>query len=109
MIEIPHLAWPPRLIETPDGGLIYESVEQDSPDHIEDRVQIAARTLIGDRLEDPQFGVPDDVLRAPRVDLDAFRLALADSEPAAALIVERVLDPRLVLTDTLRVLILEEF
>ena len=93
MPEIPHLAWPPRLVRGRDGGLVYEAVEQDAPDHIEDRVQVAARTTIGDRLEDPQFGVPDDILRAPGVDLEAFRRGLARSEPAAQLIVDRLYDP----------------
>lgn len=85
---IPHLSFPLRFI----NGLA-ATVEQDSPEHLAERVSVVAHTAIGDRLEDPQFGRPDDLSRAGRIDLDALRQAFQDSEPDANLLLDRIVDP----------------
>ncbi len=74
--QTPHLAFPIRFHE----GLAV-TVEQDSPVHMRDRVHVTVRTLVGQRLDDPTFGIPDDVLRVGRVDLDTLADAIELSEP----------------------------
>jgi phage baseplate assembly protein W len=103
-----HLAFPPRLVNTPDGKQVYASVEQDSADHIAQRVEVTLRTRQGTRIEDPRFGVPHDVLRSPNANLPAFRQALAESEPAAATITDRITEPDDLRVDRLRTLLLED-
>lgn len=73
---IPHLAFPMRFV---DG--LAATVEQDSTDHLQDRIHVAVRTPLGDRLDDPTFGVPSELLRVNRVDLEALAAAIESSEP----------------------------
>jgi hypothetical protein len=74
--ERPHLAFPLRF----EDGLAV-TVEQDSGDHMRDRVHVVCRTPLGDRLDDPTFGIPPELLRVRRVDLDAIAAAISSSEP----------------------------
>lgn len=73
---IPHLAFPLRFV----GG-IAATVEQDSIDHMRDRVHITTRTMLGDRLDDPTFGIPSEVLRVKQADLTVLAAAIERSEP----------------------------
>lgn len=107
--DVPHLAFPPRTTTLANGDVVYAAVEQDSAEHIADRVELAIRTPQGSRIEDPAFGVPVDVLRTPGVDLPEFRRTLSESEPAASVVVDRVTEPDDVNVDRLRILILEEY
>jgi hypothetical protein len=86
-IEIPHTAWPLRYV---NGHPVV--VEQDSPQHMRDRINVTCRTPLGDALHDPTFGIPDQLLRVVEVDLDALAAALNDSEPDIAVAVGRVED-----------------
>lgn len=87
MAEIPHTSFPLRYA---NGRPVV--VEQDSPDHMRDRVQVTCRTPLGDALHDPTFGIPDQLLRVNRVDLDVLAAAINDSEPGIAIEVGRVQD-----------------
>lgn len=74
--SIPHLAFPLRFV---DGMAV--TVEQDSAEHMRDRVALTCRTPLGSRLDDPTFGVPSDVLRVREADLDSLAAAIEESEP----------------------------
>jgi hypothetical protein len=82
--DLPHLAFPVRFV---DGVAV--TVEQDSPEHKRDRIHNTCRHLIGDRLDDPTFGIPDEVMRVQRADLDAISAAIAQSEPMITVAVSR--------------------
>ena len=87
MAEIPHTSFPLRYV---DGRPVV--VEQDSPEHMRDRVHVTCRTLIGDMLHDPTFGIPDQLLRVREVDVDELSAAIQESEPDVAVTVGRVQD-----------------
>ena len=99
--DIPHLALPLRLDRT---GYAVE-VEQDSPEHLADRLIAAATTFAGLRDDDPEFGIPEETFRARWVDLDALRSALAASEPDCSYFVGRILSEDDLLRDRLTILI----
>lgn len=82
--SIPHLAFPLRFV---DG--MAATVEQDSPDHMLDRIHVTCRTPLGDRLDDPTFGIPDEVLRVRHADLDVLAAAIEESEPDIAVTIAR--------------------
>jgi hypothetical protein len=79
-----HLAFPFRFV---DGVAV--AVEQDSPVHMRDRVVIVCRTPRGSRLDDPKFGIPDQLLRTPGVDIGALAAAIEASEPDIAVRITR--------------------
>jgi hypothetical protein len=81
---ISHLAFPLRFV---DGVAVV--VEQDSSDHLEDRVHVTCRTMLGDRLDDPTFGIPPELLRVNRADLDALAAAIGRSEPEIPIALRR--------------------
>jgi hypothetical protein len=82
--KIPHLAFPMRFV---NGVAV--TVEQDSPDHMLDRVHVTCRTPLGDRLDDPTFGIPPELLRVRQVDIDALAGAIESSEPDIAVALKR--------------------
>lgn len=85
-----HLSYPVRLVPGPMGGaVVFATVKQDSDEHLLDRLHVVGRTPIGAHIDDPGFGVPDDVLRTNGADLTALRAALAESEPDAQTLTER--------------------
>jgi hypothetical protein len=104
MTETPHLSFPLRLV----GGR-FATVEQDSPQHIAECVEAAARTERGWRIEAPDFGVPDYVLAAGGVDVGELRSALLESEPRAAFAIELVESFADLRAERVRILIEEEF
>jgi hypothetical protein len=82
--QIPHLAFPLRFV---DGLAV--TVEQDSPEHMQDRIHVTCRTMIGQRLDDPTFGIPSEVMRVVEADLDELAAAIARSEPDIAVVLSR--------------------
>lgn len=84
---IPHMSFPVRYR---NGRPV--TVEQDSPGHMRDRIHVTSRTIIGDLLHDPTFGIPDQMMRVQRVDIDELAAALASSEPDIPVDVGRVDD-----------------
>lgn len=71
-----HLAFP---ITFAAGS--FAEVEQDSIQHMRDRIHVLARTPVGSRLDDPKFGVPADLERTGGVNIDALAAAIGSSEP----------------------------
>jgi hypothetical protein len=74
--DTPHLAFPFRY----ENGAFVE-VDQDSIEHMRDRIHVLVRTRLGSRLDDPSFGIPDDLERAGGVNIDALAAAIGSSEP----------------------------
>jgi len=58
-------------------------VEQDSQAEVEQCVEVILRTVAGERLERPDFGIPDFVHRQGGVDVDAVKAAIDRDEPRA--------------------------
>lgn len=66
-------------------------VEQGSPTDIAQCVEVAARTVVGDRLEAPEFGIPPLVMAtAEAIDVDELRAHLVESEPRCEPIIDRI-------------------
>lgn len=84
MSPVPHLAFPLRF---DDGAAA--TVEQDSPEHMLQRIHVTCRTTRGERLDDPTFGIPSEVLRVTRADLDVLASAIEESEPDIAVTLSR--------------------
>lgn len=82
-----HTSFPLRYV----GGRAV-TVEQDSAAHMRDRLHVACRTVRGDLLHDPEFGIPDQLLRVGRVDLDELADAITQSEPDVPVTLGRVED-----------------
>mgnify|MGYP000636141703 CR=1 FL=1 len=104
MADTPHLAFPLRL--DPAGRAV--EVEQDSPEHLADRLIAATRTFAGLRNDDPSFGIPDESFRTGAIDIEALRAALAESEPSCAHFVSRIETEEDLRYDRLVILITEE-
>jgi len=85
--EIPHTAYPLRYV---NGRAVV--VAQDSAAHMRDRIHVTCRTPLGDLLHAPEFGIPSQLLRAGRVDLDALAAAITQSEPDVPVTIGRVED-----------------
>lgn len=73
-----HLRWPLRLV---DG--VPQTVEQDSYEDLRQCVRTILSFAPGQRIELPEFGLVDQVLREGGADLEAIRRAIADWEPRA--------------------------
>lgn len=104
MIDTPHLSLPLRLDRT-----AFAAVEQDSPQHVAECVEAAARTELGWRIEAPDFGVPPYLMAAGGVDVDELREAIVVSEPRADVVVELVESIDDLRAESIRILIEEEF
>lgn len=71
--SIPHLAFPFRF----GLGGAAETVEQDTPEELEQGVKVLMLTELGERLEVPDFGVPDPTFRN---EIDVASIAAAARE-----------------------------
>lgn len=87
MADTPHTAFPLRYL---DGRPVL--VDQDSHDHMRDRIEVACLTPRGEALHDPTFGIDQQLLRVVEVDLDVLAGQLSDSEPSIAITVGREQD-----------------
>lgn len=85
MTEIPHLAFPLRIV----NGRAVEA-DQGSPEHLAQQVHAACLTPQGWRVEAPDFGIPPVLMRGGGVDLDDLQAALAASVPDAPVSAEEV-------------------
>ena len=83
-IDIPKLAFPLRF----EGGRA-RVVEQDSVEEIEDCVEVAVRTTRGDRMERPDYGMPDLLFEEVHPGGAAAEIleAILEAEPRAAVAV----------------------
>lgn len=78
-VAIPQFSLPFRF----QGGLVAAVVEQDTPEEITDCVQAIIRTPVGQRLELPGFGIPDQSFTQGGADPAPIVAAVEKWEPRA--------------------------
>lgn len=85
MTTIPHFRFPFQVV-----GTSVATVEQDSQREIEQCVVAALSTRIGSRLEEPEYGIPDQLfeLLPPSPNMDAVLAAIEEWEPRAKVLGE---------------------
>jgi phage baseplate assembly protein W len=83
--DVPHFAHPFSVA----GGLVAET-EQDSVEEIEDCVEACLRTPVGTRIDEPDYGVPDEtfIQLSPNPSVEVYLNAVEEAEPRASLIGE---------------------
>lgn len=64
-------------------------VEQDSVEEVTQCVEAILKTPIGSRMENPEFGVPDQTFREGGANLDDLALSITQWEPRADVYLER--------------------
>lgn len=74
MAQIPHFPVPFKF------GVY---TEQDSDQEIEDCVETIIRFPIGQRPEEPEFGIPDQTFAVPAPNVDKIQAAVSRWEPRA--------------------------
>lgn len=79
----PHFDSPFRLL-----GSSFAVVEQNSAEEVEDCIEAVLRTPVGSRIEQPEYGIPDETFEqlAPDVSAEAYLNAIAEWEPRARVI-----------------------
>jgi len=79
-IKTPHFRTPFNVV----GGKVAE-VEQDSDREIDQCIEAVLRTPVGARIEDPEFGRPDEVFKTlgPNPTADRYIAAVEEGEPRA--------------------------
>lgn len=82
--NVPHLSLPIRV---ENGALA--AVEQDSPDHLQDRVYAVLAYRPGQRLDRPDFGLPQQAMRQGGASLEEIRQTVERFEPDAVVLVDR--------------------
>lgn len=85
MARVPQFAVPFRV---EDGDVV--EVEQDSVEEIEACVEAVLHTFIGSRIDEPDFGIPDETFTqlGPNPSVEPYLAAVAAAEPRAHLIGE---------------------
>lgn len=85
-VIVPHFAMPLRL-----DGSSFAVVEQDSDEDILQNVAVLVNTNIGDRIEIPDYGTPDQLFQE-RIDAGGVAEAVDEWEPRATVTVEESVD-----------------
>lgn len=85
MADVPHFDIPIR--RDPATGHV-AVVEQDSLEELAVGVEIVCRTVVGERLELPQFGLPRLMLSRAPIDLGAVAAQVMASAPRTHVLVE---------------------
>lgn len=79
MTKVPHIAHPFTITASGRARL----VEQDSIDEIAQNVYGILATRLGEWIDEPSFGLPEQIHRKGGADLDEIRAAVAEWEPRA--------------------------
>ena len=76
----------PSFLMPPSGK--FPTIEQDTPEDIAQCVEAAARTLVGSRLEAPEYGIPDETFKqlGPNESAEVYVSAIEAMEPRAHLL-----------------------
>ena len=79
-VRIPHFRTPFSIV----GGSPAE-VEQDSDAEVDQCIEAVLRTPVGTRIEDPEFGRPDETFKPLGADpsADVYVTAVEEGEPRA--------------------------
>lgn len=81
-VEIPHFAFPFQFGR--DGAVVV--LDQGSHEEIEQNVKVLVRTELGERLEVPDFGVPDPTFSVG-IDTEAIAAAAQEWDSRADVVV----------------------
>ena len=101
-MAVPHLRIPFRIDRTGTA----EVVEQDSFEEIAQCVQTLVTTRLGERVEVPDYGIPDQVfLSEPAVQSASLATQIEQWEPRATALVESTPDSADELLRRLRILL----
>jgi len=79
--DVPHLALP---FSFGGPGRHATEVEQDTGDEIEMCAEAVVRTMKGQRIELPRFGIDDPLFRMNGANVDQIRRDVEEWEPRAA-------------------------
>jgi phage baseplate assembly protein W len=73
---------------SPASGRSFATVEQNSAEEIEQCVEAILRTMIGSRIDAPEFGIPDETFAqlGPEPSAEVYLNAIAEFEPRARMI-----------------------
>lgn len=90
-----HFALPFRFVVDPMGGQGAATTVQDTTAEIADCVELAVRTVAGERLTLPSFGRPEALEFTVEPDLarSQLQIAIDEAEPRARAIVDGDYDP----------------
>ena len=88
LTDVPHFDLPFRL----DGLGHAMVVEQDSIDDVSNCVEAVIRTIIGDRVELPGFGIDNPVFTNQPISASGIMAAVLDQEPRAHLLLTQAPD-----------------
>lgn len=83
---IPHFDLPFRMA----GHAVVN--DQDTLEDVSTCVEAIVRTHKGQRIEVPDFGIPDPTFQVQPIRLDAIVNAILDQEPRASILVEQAPD-----------------
>lgn len=92
MIEIPHFAFPFHFHDHGLGGFRAHEREQGSEDEIGDCVAVITSYVVGERIDLPSFGIPEQVFLEAHTDSSDIESAVATWEPRARVLVEQAPD-----------------
>lgn len=84
----PNLKLPPTI--GPGGSFV--TLEQDTPDEIVQCATAVVSTIVGTRIGNPDFGVPDQSFREGGPSVEQIRTALDMWEPRANAVVDVALN-----------------
>lgn len=87
MANVPHFSFPFRRLA---NGKTLAVVEQDTDDEVMDCVEVFLSTEQGERVELPDYGLPDQVFREGGVDMEQVHSQIEVWEPRALLNLVRV-------------------
>lgn len=89
MPALPHLSVPIRFT-----GKTFATVEQDSPEEIEQCVLACVSTVVGTRIDAPGYGVPDETFQqlSPTPSVEPYLAAVQEAEPRAHLLGEATVE-----------------
>lgn len=88
MAAVPHLAYPFEITSSGRARL----VEQDSIDEITQNVYGILATHLGEWIDDPSFGLAEQIHRKGGASLDEIRAAVLEWEPRAEVLTDHQLE-----------------
>jgi len=88
-IKIPHFRTPFQVV-----GKSVATVEQDSEQEVTQCIEAVLQTPEGSRIEEPEFGIPDELFETlgPNPSADVYLAAIEDWEPRARVLGEASID-----------------
>ena len=92
MTDLPHFAWPLRLVTLPDGSSSFAEAEQDTAEDLASSAAVIACTPRGHRDDDPTFGVTSPVFTQGPIDTDLLAAELAQADDRLDYVADEIVD-----------------